>query len=68
MKWLGLVLLLFYNLCWCQNLQSTSLFNNGGKQRFDDVFFLDENTGWALTDFLQQFTKLPMVVKPGKRN
>jgi photosystem II stability/assembly factor-like uncharacterized protein len=51
MKWLGLVLLLFYNLCWCQNWQSTSLFNNGSGQRFDDVFFLDENTGWAANGF-----------------
>lgn len=25
----------------------TSIVSNGGGQRFDDVFFLDENLGWA---------------------
>ncbi|TPV34115.1 T9SS type A sorting domain-containing protein [Paucihalobacter ruber] len=51
MKLIAYTLLLFSNLCWCQNWQSTSLFNNGGGQRFDDVFFLDENTGWAANGF-----------------
>lgn len=51
MKQLLYVLLLFSNFCWCQTWQSTSLFNNGGGQRFDDVFFLDETTGWAANGF-----------------
>lgn len=51
MKLIVYTLLLLSNLCWCQNWQSTSLFNNGGGQRFDDVFFLDDNTGWAANGF-----------------
>jgi photosystem II stability/assembly factor-like uncharacterized protein len=51
MKLIAYILLLFTNICWCQNWQSTSLFNNGGGQRFDDVFFLDEYTGWAANGF-----------------
>lgn len=51
MKLLSFTFILFTNFCWSQNWQSTSLFNNGGGQRFDDVFFLDENTGWAANGF-----------------
>lgn len=51
MKLIAYTLLLFSNLCWCQNWQSTNLFNNGGGQRFDDIFFLDESTGWAANGF-----------------
>ena len=51
MKLIAYTLILLSHIAWCQNWQSTSLFNNGGGQRFDDVFFIDDNTGWAANGF-----------------
>lgn len=52
MKKLTLLLLLVSNLSLSQTWQPlTSILVNGNNQRFDDVFFLNENLGWAANGY-----------------
>ncbi|RCS27941.1 T9SS C-terminal target domain-containing protein [Polaribacter sp. WD7] len=48
-----MLLLLNINFCVAQNFnwQSVKSITNIDNQRFDDVFFLDKNTGWAANGF-----------------
>ncbi|WP_299050133.1 T9SS type A sorting domain-containing protein [uncultured Polaribacter sp.] len=48
-----MLLLLNINFCVAQNFnwQSVESITNIDNQRFDDVFFLDKNTGWAANGF-----------------
>ncbi|WP_338733196.1 YCF48-related protein [Mangrovimonas cancribranchiae] len=51
MKPLHLILFLFSISLYSQTWQSTSIANNANNQRFDDVFFLNETTGWAANGY-----------------
>ncbi|RSK40610.1 YCF48-related protein [Mangrovimonas spongiae] len=51
MKPLHLILFLFSISLHSQTWQSTSIANNANNQRFDDVFFLNETTGWAANGY-----------------
>lgn len=51
MKYLKLVLLLFACSIYGQTWQSTSMTPNVNGQRFDDVFFLTNDIGWAANGY-----------------
>jgi len=51
MKYLSLLLYFFHYLLFSQTWQSTSITPNINGQRFDDVFFINDNVGWAANGF-----------------
>ena len=51
MKYLSLYFLFFTQILIGQTWQSTSITPNINGQRFDDVFFLNDNLGWAANGF-----------------
>ncbi|MCX7551996.1 YCF48-related protein [Xanthomarina sp. F2636L] len=51
MKYLKLFLLLFTFSIYGQTWQSTSISPNANGQRFDDVFFLTDDIGWAANGY-----------------
>ena len=68
MKKLALLFLLVSNFLFSQTWQPlTSILSNtiSSNQRFDDVFFLNENLGWAANGYFQKYLKLPMEVQTG---
>lgn len=68
MKKLALLFLLVSNFLSSQTWQQlTSILSNtiSSNQRFDDVFFLNENLGWAANGYFQKYLKLPMEVQTG---
>ena len=68
MKKLALLFLLVSNFLSSQTWQPlTSILSNtiSSNQRFDDVFFLNENLGWAANGYFQKYLKLPMEVQTG---
>lgn len=51
MKLLGLIFVFYSTFFYAQTWQQTNIDNNTSGQRFDDVFFLTETTGWAANGF-----------------
>ncbi|WP_418509304.1 YCF48-related protein [Corallibacter sp.] len=51
MKFIKLTYLLFAFSVYGQTWQTTNILDNTGGQRFDDVFFLTETTGWAANGY-----------------
>lgn len=51
MKLFAFTFILLNATLYAQNWQQTAIDNNVSGQRFDDVFFLDENVGWAANGF-----------------
>ncbi|MBR9757318.1 MAG: T9SS type A sorting domain-containing protein [Algicola sp.] len=51
MKFLSAILYFLSWFCYSQTWQATPLANNTNNQRFDDVFFINESTGWAANGY-----------------
>lgn len=51
MKLFALLFVFSSTIIFAQTWQQTNIINNTSGQRFDDVFFLNETTGWAANGF-----------------
>lgn len=57
MKFIAILFTFSFNFFYAQTWQQTNINNNISGQRFDDVFFLNENMGWAANGFFASVYK-----------